>query len=410
MKKRGLKNVLVSFLILTFLITNLNYIFGAEIETYESELEKIRKEQRENMKQLSGIERDLAEYNYEVVNMDIQMNDYNKQLIDLNEKIEECDKKITEYEDSLNNTSNSYNVAQEQYIENLRYIYENGMPSIIEMLVTSRGFSDFIRKLNVYETILEYYQNLSGSIKNQKEYIEYVKEQLENQKAQVEQYKSSVELATEKLNDTISQKKEKMEELEKSLSDVQGEIDALTKKKEEAKQKVEDEIQRIVQEASKNAENGTAATFTGGQFVWPVDGYTTITTRFNEIYNLVNPAGSAHTGCDIAGAGISGKPIKAIEAGTVTVATYGNYGYGNYVILDHGKCTNDNSNYISLYGHATTLAVSKGEHVEKGQVIAYVGTTGNSTGPHLHLEIRIDGKLTDPLVQYPAMDFYFPYG
>ena len=74
-------------------------------------------------------------------------------------------------------------------------------------------------------------------------------------------------------------------------------------------------------------------------------------------------------------------------------------------MIDHGKCTDDGNNYISVYGHASALAVSTGDVVEKGQTIAYVGSTGNSTGPHLHLEIRVNGKITDPLVQYPALTF-----
>ena len=75
------------------------------------------------------------------------------------------------------------------------------------------------------------------------------------------------------------------------------------------------------------------------------------------------------------------------------------------VMIDHGKCTQDGNNYITLYGHASALAVQKGDKVTKGQTIAYVGSTGNSTGPHLHFEMRINGKITDPLVQYPSLSF-----
>ena len=136
-------------------------------------------------------------------------------------------------------------------------------------------------------------------------------------------------------------------------------------------------------------------------------GYTTITTRFGEVYNLVDPNGSAHTGADIAGSGIFGKPIVAIESGTVSVATYSNYGYGNYVMINHGVNSADGNTYISLYGHCSSLAVSKGQSVTKGQVIGYVGSTGNSTGPHLHLEVRVNGKITDPLKYYPELTFNY---
>ena len=84
-----------------------------------------------------------------------------------------------------------------------------------------------------------------------------------------------------------------------------------------------------------------------------------------------------------------------------------NYGYGNYVMINHGKNANDGNTYISLYGHCSSLAVSKGQTVTKGQVIGYVGSTGNSTGPHLHLEVRINGKITDPLKYFPGMKFTY---
>lgn len=405
---------MILMLVVCFPMTNVS---SASLETYEQELETLRKQEAENAKKLTGVEKELAEYNYEIVDLDIKMNEANKKLVSSAAKSQETNDILKQHEASLKDTSVLYESAQKEYYERLRLVYENGIPTITDMLINSKGLSDFIRKINVYTSILEYYKTMSSSIKNKKEYIEYIKKDVEAKKIQIEQYKTEIEKFSNQLNEQMDLKKKKVEELEQSQGTIQANIDALTKKKEAAFQKVEDEIDRIVKEAMGSSSGNTGGTvggsnteFTGGQFQWPVDGYTTITTRFGTIYNLVNPAGSAHTGADIAGGGILGKPIRAIEAGTVKTATYGQYGYGNYVIIDHGKCTADNNNYISLYGHATTLAVSKGEQVEKGQVIAYVGSTGNSTGPHLHLELRINGKITDPLVQYPGMKFNYPYG
>lgn len=393
--------------IMCFSMTN---TYSTSYFEYEKQLEEIQKEERENIKKLSGVEKALAQYNYEIVSLDIQMNQETKKMIELEEKIQAANETLKQHEQSLNDTSKLYEKAQEEYLEKLRIVYENGMPNIIEMLVSSKGITDFIRKMNVYTSILEYYQNKSGNIKSQKEYIDYIKNDMQSKKLQIEQLKKSVEASTQELADALEEKKKKVEELESSQSVLQANAEAFTKKKVEAAKLVDEEIERIVKEAKRKAQSGTATTFTGGQFAWPVDGFNIITTRFATIYNLVRPEGSAHTGCDIAGAGILGEPIKAIESGTVTTAKYGNYGYGNYVIIDHGKCTTDDNNYISLYAHATTLAVEVGDVVQKGDVIAYVGSTGNSTGPHLHLEVRINGQITDPLAFYPAMEFQYPYG
>ncbi|MBQ6708282.1 MAG: M23 family metallopeptidase, partial [Clostridia bacterium] len=99
-----------------------------------------------------------------------------------------------------------------------------------------------------------------------------------------------------------------------------------------------------------------------------------------------------HTGIDISGGGINGQRIVASKAGTVTYANWGyGGGYGNYVIVDHG------GGYSTLYAHCSSLAVSSGQYVKQGQTIAYVGSTGASTGPHLHFEVRINGNHTNPL-------------
>lgn len=398
---------IICIITMSFSITN---VYASNYFEYEKQLEEIQKEERENIRKLSGVEKALAQYNYDIVSLDMQMNEKTRKMIELEGKIQDANNTLKEHEESLSDTSKLYEAAQEEYLEKLRIVYENGIPNIIEMLISSKGITDFIRKMNVYTSILEYYQNKSGNIKNQKEYIDYIKNDMEAKKLQIEQLKKSVEVSTQELAEALEEKKKKVEELESSQSALQANAEAFTQKKVEAAKKVDEEIERIVKEAIKKAQSGTITTFTGGQFAWPVDGYNIITTRFATIYNLVRPEGSAHTGCDIAGGGILGKPIKAIESGTVTTAKYGNYGYGNYVIIDHGKCTSDDNNYISLYAHATTLAVEVGDVVEKGDVIAYVGSTGNSTGPHLHLEVRINGQITDPLAFYPAMEFQYPYG
>ena len=279
----------------------------------------------------------------------------------------------------------------------------------MDLLFASKGISDFFSKLNIYQSILDYDRSLVSNMQNQKEYINFIKKDIEVQKLQLEQLTYDTQKSTEALENLRSQKEAKVNSLQNSKSELTATSEILTQKKKEAQQKIEDEIARILQEEQQKQQNGGGAstTFPGGQFVWPVAGFNIITTRFGEIYNLVDPAGSAHTGCDIGGTNINNTPIVAIESGTVSVAKYSNYGYGNYVMINHGKCTDDNNNYISLYGHCTSLAVSVGQKVNKGDVIGYVGSTGNSTGPHLHLEVRVNGKITDPLQYYPGLTFVY---
>lgn len=385
-------------------------VFATALADYENELESIKKQLQQNAKEKTGVEQEIATYNYELVELDGKMVEYSKQLASLEEKVDQVNSKLEKYESSLQNTSELYNSAEDTYTTRVKAIYVNGIPSFLDILFSSKGITDFFSRLNVYESILEYDKSLISNMKNQKEYIDYIKKDIEVQKLQLDQLKYDVQKSTDVLNATIETKQSKVESLNKSLANLSDLSDELEAKKKEAAQKVEDEIQRIAKEAAAAAAAGNGTSFSGSQFVWPVDGYKTITTRFGEVYNLVVSTGSAHTGCDIAGSGINTKPIRAIESGTVTTATFSNYGYGNYIIINHGKCLEDGNNYISLYGHCSSLTVSKGKYVNKGDIIGYVGSSGNSTGPHLHLEVRINGKIVNPLQFYPSINFYFPYG
>lgn len=405
MKKNILKNTLISLSIIS--VVSCSSIFAAnKIQEYNSELEKVKQQEKENAQKLSGVEKQIAQYSYEIAELDGQMDKYSRELAELQEKVDEVNKKLEENETALQNSAQSYNAAEDMYAIRLRAIYENGIPSFWDILFSSKGVSDFFSRMNVYTSILEYDKSLVGNMKSQKEYIDYITKDIEVQKLQLEQLTYDTQKSKDALDAALTAKQNKAKELEKAQSNLQANSEALAAKRKAALKKVEDEVARVLAESKQNGGSGSTV-FTGGDYAWPVPGYTIITTRFGEVYNLVNPAGSAHTGADIAGSGIFGKPIVAIETGTVSVATYSNYGYGNYVMINHGRNSKDGNIYISLYGHCSSLAVSKGQSVTKGQVIGYVGSTGNSTGPHLHLEVRVNGKLTDPLQYYPALRFTY---
>lgn len=404
--------VIIVLIFISFGFCNISNINAeSTLSKYNKELNDVVAKEKENMNKLTGVQRELAEYNYEIAELDSKMMETTLDLADLKNKEENLIKSLKENEDALKDTSKLYQKAEDAYAKRLRAIYENGVPNIVEFLFSSRGVLDFIAKVNAYQSVLEYNKDLVSTIKGKRNYIDYVKNDVERQKLELSQLTDDVNKKIDELNKDLSEKQEKVKELENSKTELKANSDELTKQREDAIKKIDEEIEKAYKAALAKSKkgsttvDGTVTEFTGGNFAWPVPGYNTITTTFGFVYYLVNPNGSPHTGCDIAGASIFGKPIVAAEAGTVIVAGYNAGGYGNYVMIDHGKCTDDNNNYISLYGHASALAVQAGQHVEKGDVVAYVGSTGNSTGPHVHYEMRINGKITDPLVQYPGMSF-----
>lgn len=408
-KRKIIRSVLIVSLFSCFLTTLTNINAESTLSKYNKELQEVKEKEKENASKLTGIQKDIAEYNYEIADLDEKMMEATSDLADLQNKKDNLNKSLEENQEALADSTKLYDRVEKTYEDMLRTVYENGFPSIFEFLASSKNVIDFITKMNTYQNVLEYNKDIVTNAKGKKNYINYVKKSVERQKMDISQLESDVNKKIELLNKTLEEKQEVVNGLQNSQSELKSNSEELAKQREDALKKIDDEIEKAYK-ASLNPNNnqggtGAATEFTGGNFAWPAPGYNTITTTFGFVYYLVNPNGSAHTGCDIAGANIFGKPIVAAESGTVIVAGYNAGGYGNYVMIDHGKCTQDGNNYITLYGHASALAVQKGDKVTKGQTIAYVGSTGNSTGPHLHFEMRINGKITDPLVQYPSLSF-----
>ena len=400
------KNSIIYITILFLSI--LPIVYGADtLSKYEQQLEDVKQEQLENSQKLTGVEKELALYAYDVAQIDSEVVSYSKDLAGIEEQIADVEDRLEQLETDLEDANENYSIVNSTYANRLRSIYENGIPSIFELIITSNGFTDLMVKLNIYSMILEHDKTLMNTYQDRQNYINYIKGDIELDKKQLEALRQGLEDVKADLEEKRVEKVDKMSELEKKQGEIQNAAELLTQKRKQAVADIDNEMAKVIDEVAEQIKNGTSATFTGTDFAYPTPGFTIITTRFGEVYNLVDPAGSAHTGADIAGAGINCTPIYAIQSGTVTTSGYSNYGYGNYIIINHGECTNDNSSYISLYGHCSSLAVEEGQVVEKGQLIGYVGTTGNSTGPHLHLEVRVNGTRVDPLQFFPSVSFTY---
>jgi len=375
------------------------------ISKYEQQLEAVKQEQQENADKLTGVERELALYAYDVAQIDGEVIAYTKDLAGLEESIKEVQNRLDGLEDDLANANENYSVLNSTYAKRLRSIYENGVPSIFELIMTSNGFTDLMLKLNIYSMILEHDKTLMNTYQDKQNYINYIKGDIELDKKQLEALQQGLIDVKADLETKRQEKVDKMAELEKTETELENAATLLAERRKNAISAIDDEMAKVINDLAEQMKNGTASTFTGTDFAYPTPGFTIITTSFGEVYNLVDPNGSAHTGTDIAGANINCTPIYAIQDGLVTTSGYSNYGYGNYIIINHGECTDNNSSYISLYGHCSSLAVEEGENVKKGQLIGYVGTTGNSTGPHLHIEVRVNGTRVDPLMFFPEIQF-----
>lgn len=392
MKSKIFKKILVSTALFGIMFSNLFGVLGL---TTTQKKQNVDKQIEDNNKKIASTESEATEYLNQVDELNKKISEYTNNLSTLETKVEEVNKKIEEYENDLQNSSQRFSSAEDLYAVRLRSIYENGMPNVIDILFESKGISDFFSKLNVYQSVVEYDKSMVNNIDGEKEYIDNIKSDIEVQKVQLDQLKYDVQKATNTLNDAKSQKQAKVDELNKSKEKLQAVNSVLNKEAESLNAQIAAEIAEREKKKSQNKSSNNGGSTGGGsstvvnsngKFDWPLKGYgkNRITATFPKY-----PDGTRHDGVDI---GVPvGTPVYAAAAGEVVVSKYyltGNYdgsyrdGYGNYVMIDHGD-------YYTLYGHLQyKKVVSAGQSVSKGQLIAYTASTGNSTGPHLHFEVR----------------------
>lgn len=386
---KNLKKIMAASSATILMWTSINCISADSLSDAQQKKQNIQNQITTNNKKISSTESEATEYLKQVDELNKKISEYTNNLSNLEDKVDAVNKKIGEYENDLQNSSQRYSSAEDLYAVRLRSIYENGMPNVIDILFESKGITDFFSKLNVYQSVVEYDKSMVNNIDGEKEYIDNVKSDIEVQKVQLDQLKYDVEKATKTLNDAKSQKQAKVNELNKSKEKLQAVNTVLNKEAEDLNNQIAAEIaarEKKKSESKSSSDGSSSIVASNGKFDWPLKGYgkNRITATFPKYSD-----GTRHDGIDI---GVPvGTPVYAAAAGEVVVSKYyltGNYdgsyrdGYGNYVMIDHGD-------YYTLYGHLQyKKVVSAGQSVSKGQLIAYTASTGNSTGPHLHFEVR----------------------
>lgn len=299
-----------------------------------------------------------------------------KEQADTNRKIQETAAAILEAQNRL---------QQRQQILNkrVRSIYIHGQLSYLEVILGSKSFSDFANRLELLRRVIHSDYDLILEIQNQKAQIEAKKAQLEKDKAHLDVLAAE---AQKEQNAIAAKKAEQQRVLEQARANKsaaeQLERDLIDRSKQ---------VQSLIQERLRQREtasSGSDESYTQGSGVmsWPCNGV--ITSPYGYRVHPIFGTTIYHSGMDI---GVDyGTPIHAADSGTVIYSGWIS-GYGNAVIIDHG------GGVQTLYGHNQSLNVSEGESVSKGSVIAYAGSTGNSTGPHCHFEVRVNGEPADPM-------------
>lgn len=262
----------------------------------------------------------------------------------------------------------------EIYKVRVRVMYEDSQTGYLDILLSSDSIGDFFEKLDIVSQIAEYDKNLTEELKAEQQRIM-------TKKAELETKKQALEDSKKELVDKKADLDSKMATRDAMIQKIQNSQSAL----EEQLKEIEAEEQAVRKQIANLASGNT--TYSGGAMLWPAPSCYIVTSDFGWRFHPVLKYEKLHTGIDI-GAGYGAKIIAA-QSGTVITATY-NSAYGNYVVIDHG------GGVCTLYAHQSSMAVSVGQYVSAGEVIGYVGSTGYSTGPHLHFEVIVNGTVQNP--------------
>lgn len=349
MKSHG-KKILVLALALFFVfsMTSSGLIFATteselqgELENVESEKDAVGAEMKKVQKEIDGIED-------KVKNLNLEITAAKKKIKEVSEDITKKEAEIAKQEEELG--------------QRLRAMYKRGSVGFFDILLGSGSINELL-------TNTEMIQRLYKSDVSAMEALEEENRKLKEKKSELEEEKESLNTQIEEANS----EQEKLKSLYGKLEEKEAE---LIKESD----RISEEIQELIDKQSQ---------YTGGVFMWPVPSSQYITSYYGYRIHPVYGGGSYHSGLDIGAS--YGSAIVAAAGGKVISSGYNYYGYGNMVIIDHG------GGITSLYGHASSLLVSVGETVSAGQTIALIGSTGLSTGPHLHFEVREGDSRVDPL-------------
>ena len=370
---------------------------GSSSSSSLKEAQQEKKALEKRLKEAQNLISDLKNSKGDIEEKVKQLND---QLIDISSQITSLENQLTAKSEEITQSEEQLAKAQEserqQYADmkvRIRYMYENSQTTYLEQLLEAKSIAEFLNAAEYISQIQKYDRDKLDEYEQTVNYISETKAQLEQDYADLETMKANVESQKQSVAALMKQKETELANIADDISDAQSEA-KYYEGEIQAQDEMIAEIKRI--EAEKAAAAAAAAAegkktqenpYTGGAFTWPCPSSTRITSDYGPRSSPTAGASSNHKGIDISAS--AGASIVAAAAGVVKAANYSSAA-GNYIMIDHG------GGLYTVYMHCSSLAVSEGQSVSAGQTIAYVGSTGISTGNHLHFGVSLNGSYVSP--------------
>ncbi len=352
-------------------------VYAEDITGLQEQSNDLAQQLNETNNQLRAVQEEISAGMQELQELDNQIAESENDLSLLNADIGELTKQITENEAKLDKIQKEYDEIQKLLDTRLIKMYETPKLQFIQVLLESKSVTDFLSTYYAMKELAEYDAELLQKVNDQRKEIETVKLILQEKKSQIVASKQTEQKKKQVLANAKTKREYYISQLSEEEKELQAKIDEYNFQVAE----IEAEIKLL-------ALNSISEDYIGGAMIWPVPGYNTITSQYGMRVHPITGAYKLHTGTDISAP--IGASFVAAANGIVSKATF-NPAYGNMVIIDHG------GGVQTLYAHGSEIIAQVGQVVSTGTEILKVGSTGYSTGPHAHFEIRINGHTVDPM-------------
>ncbi len=315
--------------------------------------------------------------------IDAQISEVQSAINGYQSEIDRKNVAIEASEQKINRLTADIQVQNAHYNKRAKRLIKKGNVSYAEILLQSKSIDDMLTRISIVKRVAKYDSDKLDEIESSMTEVKQLKEELLVQKSEVLKLKAVQDEKKAELDGYRQESQAIIDDLQKDIETFQKEYDRA--KQLEAQARAEAERARQQSQTKYNL----PSTYTGGAFHWPSATTHLVTSPYGYRIHPVTGKSRFHAGIDIGAA--YGTAILAANAGVVIVSGYNAGGYGNYVVINHG------GGYTTLYAHCSSVNVSVGQQVSRGQVIASCGSTGMSTGPHIHFEVQYNGQTTNPM-------------